>query len=58
MTRDEAKRRIAATLEAKRARRSAPPVPAPRFDAVFFEGVAWLDSLACESPPPVNPNKT
>lgn len=23
-----------------------PPAPPPRYDAVFFEGVAWLDRLA------------
>jgi hypothetical protein len=34
-------------LDEHRARKStAPPDPAPRFDAVFQEGTAWLDLLS------------
>jgi hypothetical protein len=43
----EARARIAAKLVKKReeraARKTAPP---PRYDDVYYEGVAWLDRLA------------
>jgi hypothetical protein len=43
----EVKQRIAATLAAKREKRAAQTAARPpRYDAVFSEGVAWLDSLA------------
>jgi len=43
----ETKKRIAASLEAKRAQRAEKTaVPPPRYDEVFAEGVKWLDSLA------------
>lgn len=43
----EAKTRIAEKLAKKRAERDARrPVPPPRYDEVFLEGVVWLDGLA------------
>jgi hypothetical protein len=34
-------------LAARRAKQAAaPPDPAPRYDAVFFQGTAWLDRLS------------
>jgi len=36
-------------LAARRAMRAAaPPNPPPRYDEVFFQGVAWLDRLSCD----------
>jgi hypothetical protein len=40
--------KVAALRESlrQRAARRVQPHPAPRYDDVFYEGVAWLDSLA------------
>jgi hypothetical protein len=40
--------KVAALRESlrQRAARRVQPHPAPRYDDVFFEGVAWLDALA------------
>ena len=45
--RNDARRRYAEFLDRKVAERSArqDTANAPRYDDVFFEGVAWLDSL-------------
>ncbi|MCL2726678.1 MAG: hypothetical protein FWD69_19840 [Polyangiaceae bacterium] len=43
----ETKKRIAEKLAQKRAQQIACRVlPPPRYDDVFFEGLAWLDELA------------
>jgi len=43
----ETKKRIAEKLAQKRAQQIARRVlPPPRYDNVFFEGLAWLDELA------------
>lgn len=34
----------------QRAERRVQPYPAPRYDAVFYEGVAWLDTLSHGDP--------
>jgi hypothetical protein len=51
----EAKARVAQKMAERRAaqaeRKLAPP---PRYDEVFFEGVAWLDELAGEPIPPAS----
>lgn len=48
----EAKTRIAEKLAKKRAERDARrPVPPPRYDEVFLEGVVWLDGLAGDEIP-------
>jgi hypothetical protein len=37
--------------EKRRARvKLVEPVPPPRYDNIYFEGVAWLDSLAGSCP--------
>ena len=44
---DDTAERIAGKLAAKRVERDARrPVAPPRYDAVFLEGIAWLDGLA------------
>lgn len=41
-----------AELRAQRVaeRNRVQPTPPPRYDAMFFEGVAWLDALAHDPP--------
>lgn len=52
MTDQKRLQEVMAALRAKAAirrqslRRPRPETPAPRYDAVYFEGLAWLDSLA------------
>ena len=45
--RNDARRRFTESLDRKIAERNArqDTAKAPRYDDVFFEGVAWLDSL-------------
>ena len=45
--RNDARRRFRESLDAKVAERNArqDTAKAPRYDDVFFEGVAWLNSL-------------
>ena len=38
--------RAKAAIRRQSLRRPRPETPAPRYDAVYFEGLAWLDSLA------------
>ena len=46
---EELRRRIREKLDKARLERlTCAPQVAPRYDAVFYEGVAWLDSLAKE----------
>ncbi len=52
--RSELKRR----LEARAAKGPALASPAPRYDDVFFKGVAWLDGLALGPCPVAGPNIT
>jgi len=52
----QARASISERLKAKREERAARPVaPPPRYDDVFFDGVAWLDKLA--GPPPSDDSK-
>ncbi|MDR0966384.1 MAG: hypothetical protein LBM75_07790 [Myxococcales bacterium] len=45
----EGRVRIAKLLEqAEERAKATQPIPAPRYDKVYDEGVAWLDSLAGE----------
>lgn len=50
MSRDAIKAEVQRRLAQER-QTVRPPVPAPRYDDVFFEGVAWLDSLAEDENP-------
>ncbi len=43
--RDEIRRKIRERAEARR-QSMVPPMPPPRYDEVYFAGVAWLDRIA------------